>query len=126
MYKISKDFQFSASHILNGLSETHPCSRLHGHNYTITVEIKSETLDGPGFVLDYRRLEVIKKWIDSNFDHHHLNDVQILKGINPTAENIAKFCADQFKEMLIDLRSDAKISAVTVKETDKTIARYEN
>lgn len=122
MYTISKEFTFCASHQLIGLPDGHPCLNLHGHNYTIIVELRSEELDGPGFVLDYRRLDPVKKWIDNTFDHKHLNDV--MKEV-PTAENIAKFIYDQITELIYSIPAETKISAVTVKETEKTMARYE-
>ena len=37
MYTIAKRFAFSASHIIGGLPDKHPCSRLHGHNYEVEV-----------------------------------------------------------------------------------------
>lgn len=116
MYKISKQFSFSASHILLGLPEDHPCSRLHGHNYTITVHLKSDTLDETGFVKDYRELKFVKEYIDTHLDHRHLNDV--LK-VNPTAENIAKELFDIFVKQL------PQLYAVEVSETPKTTAIYE-
>lgn len=87
MYTISKDFAFSASHQLLGLREGHPCSRLHGHNFAVRVELASDTLDGHGFVLDYGRLGVFGDWINENLDHRHLNDVL---AVSPTAEHLAR------------------------------------
>ena len=87
MYTITKEFHFSASHILHGLSDNHPCSRLHGHNYILKVELKAINLEkSTGFVKDYRELDVIKNWIDDNLDHRHLNDV--FGGMQPSSENI--------------------------------------
>ena len=120
MYIIRKEFHFSASHQLNGLPKTHPCSRLHGHNYVITVELKSDQLNVVGFVKDYRELDVIKDWIDSTLDHEHLNSVL---SFNPTAENMANFFYHTFIELLP--QSNSWISAVEVSETPKTMARYE-
>ncbi|HBU96439.1 6-pyruvoyl trahydropterin synthase family protein, partial [Thalassospira lucentensis] len=40
MFTITKQFAFSASHQLAGLDADHPCSRLHGHNYIVEVELK--------------------------------------------------------------------------------------
>jgi 6-pyruvoyltetrahydropterin/6-carboxytetrahydropterin synthase len=117
MYTISKEFHFSASHQLIGLPEEHPCSRLHGHNYVVTVELTSIGLNKVGFIVDYRDLEPIKQFIDNTLDHRHLND--IFK-FNPTAENMAKFFFKKFRKDLKFLL----ISAVIVKETDKTAARY--
>lgn len=116
MYKIRKEFHFSASHVLNGLPETHPCSRLHGHNYVITVELQSKTLNEVGFVVDYRALDDIKQFIDGTLDHRHLNDMVLY---NPTAENMAK----DFYEFFHTLHPE--VCAVEVCETPKTSARYE-
>lgn len=116
MYKISKQFAFSASHILKGLPENHPCSRLHGHNYIITLHLKSAALNAVGFVRDYRELDKIKKYIDDTLDHRHLNDIL---PFNPTAENMAKYLFDLFKADIPELY------AVEVSETPKTTAIYE-
>ena len=116
MYKITKQFSFSASHILEGLPLEHPCSRLHGHNYVVTVHLKAEQLNNVGFVKDYRELDNVKKYIDEELDHRHLNDIF---SFNPTAENIAKHLYDVFK------REISELYAVEVSETPKTTAIYE-
>jgi 6-pyruvoyltetrahydropterin/6-carboxytetrahydropterin synthase len=116
MYKITKEFAFCASHQLDCLPETHPCSRVHGHNYVIRVELKSETLNDVGFVVDYRALDDIKQFIDDTLDHRHLNDAL---PFNPTAENMAKELYEYFHY------SHPEVSAVEVSETPKTNARYE-
>lgn len=116
MYVISKEFHFSASHILYGLSDGHPCGRLHGHNYTIIVTLGSPKLDKTGFVTDYGLLKPIKDFLDNELDHRHLNDV--MGQIQPSAENIAKFIFDKFVQEFPTLKS------IGVKETEKTIATY--
>ena len=117
MYTIAKEFHCCSSHQLHGLPEEHPCSRLHGHNYVIIAELKSETLNKVGFVKDYRELDPIKKFVDEVMDHQHLNDVFPLH--NPTAENMAKIIFDFFKPQI------PQLSAISVQETPKTTARYE-
>lgn len=116
MFKIVKEFHCCSSHQLIGLPDEHPCSRNHGHNYIIKVELKSETLNEVGFVVDYRELGVIKEFIDDNMDHQFLNDVF---AFNPTAENMCKFLYEKFHTIF------PEISAVEVSETPKTNARYE-
>ncbi|MDR0427593.1 MAG: 6-carboxytetrahydropterin synthase [Dysgonamonadaceae bacterium] len=116
MYKISKQFSFSASHVLSLLGAGHPCARMHGHNYVITIHLKSETLDEYGFVKDYNDLKIVKHFIDEHLDHRHLNDVI---PYHPTSENIAKFLFDQFKSEIPEL------VAVEVSETPKTSCIYE-
>jgi len=116
MYKISKQFSFSASHVLEGLSDGHPCSRLHGHNYVVTIHLRSAELDEKGFVKDYRELDIVKDYIDNHLDHRHLNEVF---DFNPTAESIAKKLYDIFALQI------PQIYAVEVSETPKTTAIYE-
>jgi 6-pyruvoyltetrahydropterin/6-carboxytetrahydropterin synthase len=116
MYKISKQFSFSASHILEGLPHEHPCSRLHGHNYVITVHLKAKEPNNVGFIRDYRELDNVKRYIDRELDHRHLNDVL---PFNPTAESIAKYLYDVFAKAIPELY------AVEVSETPKTTAIYE-
>ena len=52
-FTVSKRFAFSASHLLDGLADGHPCARLHGHNYEVEVVAASADLDPRGFVVDY-------------------------------------------------------------------------
>jgi len=116
MYTISKEFHFSASHQLNGLPAGHPCLKLHGHNYVVIVELQTDFVDQTGFVVDYRKLDPIKQYLDSKFDHQHLNDIV---EFNPTAENLAAHLYGTFK------RTFPMLSAIIVKETPKTAARYD-
>lgn len=114
MYTINKTFKFSASHQLHGLPTDHPCGRLHGHNYTVDVEVRRERLDKTGFVIDFLDLKPFGAWLDATFDHRHLNDVVS----QPTSEVLAKFIYDTVKMMHSD------VSAVRVSETPTTWAEY--
>lgn len=116
MYTITKEFHFSASHQLFGLPEDHQCARLHGHNYIVVVELRSEDLNAHGFVRDYLDLAELKRYIDDELDHRHLNDV--LGDDCVTAERMARhfydWCVGRW----------AEVSAVKVSETPKTWAEY--
>ena len=116
MYKISKEFHFSASHQLHQMPEGHPCKRLHGHNYIIVATLESPVLDKFGFVLDYHELDPIKKYIDNELDHRHLNDIF---PVPPTAEYMSEFLYEKFKKDIPQLKS------ISVSETPKTNATYE-
>ena len=122
MYKITKEFSFCASHVLNYLPAGHPCSQLHGHNYVVVIELESIELDKTGMVIDYRKLHLFKDFIDEHLDHQHLNDMAKFNptaNFNPTAENLAKYLFNIFK------KTYPQLVAITVKETPKTAARYE-
>lgn len=117
MFEISKEFHFSASHQLGGLPEDHPCSRLHGHNYIVRLHLAADEPDEVGFVMDYRRLDLFKAYLDNEFDHRHLNDVM---GVNPTAEHMAF----HFYHYAQDELGVVPLVAVAVSETPKTWATY--
>lgn len=116
MYRISKEFHFSASHQLKDLPETHQCARLHGHNYIVVVDLASETLNAHGFVRDYNDLADLKRYIDEAFDHRHLNDV--LGDDCVTAERLAQHFHDWARARW------PEVVAVRVSETPKTWAEY--
>ncbi|MEV0680143.1 6-carboxytetrahydropterin synthase [Actinosynnema sp. NPDC050436] len=118
MLIISKEFHFSASHVLHELPEGHQCGRMHGHNYVVVIELSAppDQLTRAGFVRDFGELGAVKSWIDDEVDHRHLNDV--LGELNPSAEHIARWIFDQWKEKFPEL------SAVKVSETPRTWAEY--
>ena len=119
MFTIRKSFEISASHCLSHLPANHPCSRTHGHNYVITVELADKAnqpkdLPGDGFVLDYRKLETAKALIEQ-LDHQHLNDHLS----STTSEHIAYTLYNSLK------RHYHNLQAIEVSETPKTTCRYE-
>jgi 6-pyruvoyltetrahydropterin/6-carboxytetrahydropterin synthase len=115
MYTITKQFHFSASHQLDRLPPTHPCARLHGHNYVVELVLQSAGLNEHGFVVDYLDLKPFKSYLDETLDHRHLNDILPF----PTsAENIARHLYEWAKERWL------QVVAVRVSETPKTWAEY--
>lgn len=115
-YTITKRFDFSASHQLRGLPPEHQCSRLHGHNYAVELELGADELDHRGFVVDYGDLSVFKTYLDDKLDHRHLNDCM---AANPTAEHLADMLHGVATVML-----GSAVLAVRVHETPKTCAEY--
>ena len=116
MFRITKEFHFSASHQLTRLPATHQCARLHGHNYIVVVELAASALDEFGFVRDYEELSILKRYIDDSFDHRHLNEVLGHDAV--TAEYLAKHFYEWCKAKL------PETTAVRVSETPKTWAEY--
>ena len=119
-YAVSKRFGFSASHVLHGLGDDHPCSRLHGHNYDVEVIAEADELDDRGFVVDFRELDAVKHWVDATLDHRHLNDV--LEG-QPSAEAIARAVYEWCRANL-DRHVAERVCAVRVWETPRAYAEF--
>lgn len=115
MYTITKQFAFSASHVLDHLPDGHPCARLHGHNYVVELVLQSSELNRDGFVRDYNELLPFKDFIDEKLDHRHLDDA--IDGPS-TAENLARFLYKFARGMW------PEVAAVRVSETPKTWAEY--
>lgn len=116
MFRITKEFHFSASHQLTSLPPDHQCARLHGHNYIVEVELSAKELNEHGFVRDYHDLAPLKRYIDESFDHRHLNEV--LGHEQVTAEYLARYFYGWCKARL------PETSAVRISETPKTWAEY--
>ena len=112
MYYIEKTFEISSSHKLT-LSYKSKCENLHGHNWKITVMCKAETLDENGMVVDF---SVVKRRIQEKLDHKNLNDIL---PFNPTAENIACWCAQQIPHCY-KVRVQESMGNVAVYERDET------
>lgn len=109
MYYVKKTIEISASHKLN-LSYESKCENLHGHNWIIEIYLKSKELNVDGMVMDFTH---IKDRIKNKLDHQNLNEVL---NFNTTAENIAKWIADELGE---------KCYKVSVQESLDNIAIYE-
>lgn len=87
MYYVRKRIEISAAHRLE-LSYESKCTRLHGHNWIITVECRAHELNADGMVADFTD---IKRKIMELIDHRVINDVV---PFNPTAENIARWVVE--------------------------------
>lgn len=63
----------------------------HGHNYALEVTVRGAVDPRTGMVMNLRDLKhAIERRIVAECDHKNLNlDVPWLRGINPTAENLA-------------------------------------
>ena len=80
---IGKIFSFAAAHHLPNYNG--PCSRWHGHEWSLEIIIRKRVDPKTEMVMDFSQLkQLVENHIISILDHHSLND--IIK--NPTAENI--------------------------------------
>lgn len=45
------------------------CRLIHGHNWDFEVELRADSLDENGFVVDFGKLKWMRQWFENNFDH---------------------------------------------------------
>ncbi len=132
MVYVTRKETFSASHRLYNqeLSEARnielfdKCanSNGHGHNYVLEVTVAGEPSKDSGYVIDIKKLkEIVRREIIEKVDHKHLNlDVDFLRGINPTSENVAKAFWNILKEKI----TGGTLYSIRLHETENNSVEY--
>ena len=94
----------------------------HGHNYTLEVIVAGEVDPSTGYVIDLKVLKkIIKEHVIKKVDHKHLNiDVEFMRNVIPTAENIAIAIWKQ----LVDKLPSGRLYSVKLYETENNYAEY--
>jgi 6-pyruvoyltetrahydropterin/6-carboxytetrahydropterin synthase len=132
MVYVTRKAHFSAAHRLYNPTFSHEQNELifdkcnnphgHGHNYTLEVTVAGIPDALTGYVIDLKKLaSIIDTYILDKVDHKHLNvDVPELRGIIPTAENIAIV----FWQILEPHIANGKLHSVKVFESDNNFVEY--
>ncbi|APE24532.1 MULTISPECIES: 6-pyruvoyl trahydropterin synthase family protein [Streptomyces] len=105
---------FEASHQLHGLRDGHPCGRLHGHSYMLSVPVSAVPRLGDVPVL-------LRNHLRSAIHGKVLN--QVIPGLNPTSENLAQY----FSQWLTDRAMGGPGwdgTCVRISETETSWAEY--
>lgn len=114
MYTISKHFEFSAAHMIEGLPDRHPCGRLHGHEYGVELILGSPEIDNVGFVRDFHDLSAFKQLLSERYDHRLLNDFLPLTSCEYLAKHFFEWAKRRWPELI----------AVKVSESPRSWAEY--
>jgi 6-pyruvoyltetrahydropterin/6-carboxytetrahydropterin synthase len=122
MFQVSVEETFSAGHALRGYKGK--CENPHGHNYRVRVTVEGPQLDSIGMLCDFTHLKKVIREIIAGLDHQFMNDLEVFRTINPSAENLAKYFYDETHRQLKDLPPGARITDIIVWETDTTRAQY--
>lgn len=117
--KIGKEFQFEAAHYLPNKEIYGKCRNLHGHTYTLIIEIEGN-IQEEGWILNFSEFgEIVKKSILTKLDHSCLNDyIEI-----PTAENIILYIYESLKNGFNN--KNIRISKIKLYETKNSYAFLE-
>jgi len=119
--RIVKSMSFDAAHYLDHDPDARPYGRLHGHSFTMEVEIEGEPQVDTGWVVDFGDVADALSELREALDHRLLNEVEGLE--RPTLENICRWAADRLKPRFPGLRqvrvsrpSNGETSIYDVKE----------
>lgn len=95
----------------------------HGHNYTLEVSVRGPVDERTGYVVDLKALrDLVEEHVVERLDHRNLNvDVDFLRGINPTAENIVVACW----RVLQPAVSPARLVRLKLWETENNHVEFE-
>jgi len=132
MLYVTRRERFSAAHRLfkPGLSDEEnakiygKCSNpnWHGHNYDLEVVVCGKLNPETGFVIDLNVLKkIIREHVINKVDHKNLNlDTDFMKGIIPSAENIAVAIWNQLENKI----PSGKLYSVKLYETENNYFEY--
>jgi 6-pyruvoyltetrahydropterin/6-carboxytetrahydropterin synthase len=126
---VTRRVTFAAAHVLrreewddaHNRSVFGTCARDHGHNYVMEVSVSGEPDAETGMVINLRDLDrVVREAVVEHVDHHHLNhDVAFLRGLVPTAENVALACWERLDGALRE--SGARLCRLRLVESENNM-----
>lgn len=93
---IEKTVRFEAAHHLPHMPVGHKCRNVHGHSYTLTVQVRGPVDPKSGIVWDFAELSASIEHLTSQWDHQPLND----HVPNPTGENLVLLIVAHLREFL--------------------------
>jgi len=130
--RVTRRLHFSAGHRLHNpeLSEVENretyglCNNPsgHGHNYGLEVTMRGEVEARTGYVFDLKRLKkVVEETVIGDLDHANLNvDVSWLRGVIPTAENVAVCIWRRLEKVL----PEGTLESVVLTESERNLVEY--
>ena len=131
--RVTRRVHFSAAHRLHNpaLSEQENrdvfglCNNpnWHGHNYRLEVSVRGPVDGRTGYVMDLGTLKrVVEEAFVNRVDHRNFNlDVEFMRGINPTAENIVVACW----QVIAPHVAPAALTKLRLWETENNYVEYE-
>ena len=95
----------------------------HGHNYRLDVSVTGPIDGRTGYVIDLGALKrIVEEQVIQRIDHRNINlEVEFMRGINPTAENIVVACW----RVLQPAVAPGRLARLTLWETDNNYVEYD-
>ena len=95
----------------------------HGHNYVLEVSVAGEIDPRTGYVMDLGALrDIVEREVIEEADHRNMNiDVEFMRGVIPTSENIVVQCWRAIAPHV----APATLTRLRLWETENNVAEYD-
>ncbi|TVQ98675.1 MAG: 6-carboxytetrahydropterin synthase QueD [Desulfovibrionales bacterium] len=121
IWRLTVNDHFSSAHQLRHYQGK--CETLHGHNFTVQVQVQGRSLDPRlGIVMDFKELKALVKQVLAELDHRNLNEMPEFSEINPSSEHLARHIYHRLAPLLP--APGVAMHSVSVAEGPNTIATY--
>ena len=124
MFQLLVKEHFNAAHSLRGYQGK--CANIHGHTWIVEILVAGNQLDELGMIIDFGELKKIVKEKTAQLDHQYINELAEFGdgGLNPTAENIARYLYRQLQKELANTHPQISLLEVKVWESNSSCAVY--
>jgi 6-pyruvoyltetrahydropterin/6-carboxytetrahydropterin synthase len=119
MFEVSVSGSFAAAHQLRRADGT--LEPVHEHDWQVQVTCAGHQLNELGVLVDFVALRARLDAVLARLDGHRLNDLPALAERGPSAENVARYVAEQ---MAAEAGAAPGLSCVEVEEERGCRARY--
>lgn len=111
MFSIGVTRSFIARHQLIG-GDFGAEGQPHSHHYRLEARVEGSKLDEHGFLFDISVLEQRLDELVERLSESNLNELEALRGLNPSVERVAELCA----EMIVPAVSNVpRLARLTVR-----------
>ncbi len=118
MYELSVERDFDAAHAITMVGDREASHRHHWH---VKVIVAGQQLDTDGLLCDFQLLESGLADVLAPFDGGDLNTIAPFDRLNPTAEHVARYIAQQMSQ---SLPQGVTVKRVSVTEAPGCCATY--
>ncbi|MDH3584433.1 MAG: 6-carboxytetrahydropterin synthase [Phycisphaerae bacterium] len=121
MYELNVERHFRAAHALrlyDGSREP-----LHEHAWKVVVDVAADQLDQIELVMDFHELQGIIDRALGPLEGRNLNNLDVFKTVNPSAERVAEHI---YRAIAAELPASVRLSRVTVTEAPGCRASFQD
>jgi len=119
VFDVTVTGSFAAAHQLRRPDGT--AEPLHEHLWNAKVTYAGDVLDEMGLLIDFGPLRQRLGRLLGGLARQNLNELPAFGRVNPSAENVARFLADQ---LVADVPGAARLVCVEIEEEPGCYARY--